>query len=75
MEAAKKLSNLQLELLKVFSFDLEEKQIIEIRDLLAKYFAEKATEEMDRLWDERGWSEQTIEEWSKEHMRTKYKLE
>jgi len=75
MEAVKKLSNLQLELLKVFSFDLEEKQIIEIRDLLAKYFAEKATEEMDRLWDERGWNEQTIEEWSKEHLRTKYKPE
>lgn len=75
METAKKLSNLQLEILRVFSFDLEEKQIIEIRDLLAKYFAEKATEEMDRLWDERGWSEQTIEEWSKEHMRTKYKPE
>jgi len=52
MDSAKKMSNLQLELLKVFSFDLDDKQIVEIRDLLANYFAEKATEEMDRLWEE-----------------------
>lgn len=72
MEKAKRLSNLQLELIKVFSFDLDENQILEIKDLLAKYFADKATEEMDKLWEEQGWNEQTIEEWSKEHLRTKY---
>lgn len=72
MDSAKKMSNLQLELLKVFSFDLDDKQIVEIRDLLAKYFAEKATEEMDRLWEENEWSAETIQQWSKEHMRTKY---
>ena len=72
METTKKMSNLQLELLKVFSFDPEDHQIIEIRNLLANYFAEKATAEMDRLWEENQWNEKTIEEWSKEHMRTKY---
>jgi hypothetical protein len=72
MGAAKQLSNLQLELLKVFSFDLDETQIIEIRDLLAKYFAEKATEEIDKLWEENNWNENTIQDWSNEHMRTKY---
>ena len=72
METTKKMSNLQLELLKVFSFDLEDHQIIEIRNLLVNYFAEKATAEMDRLWEENQWNEKTIEEWSKEHMRTKY---
>lgn len=73
MDSAKKLSNLQLELLKVFSFDLKESQILEIRELLAQYFADKATEEMDRLWEERGWSDEKMEEWANEHMRTKYK--
>ncbi|NBC07206.1 MAG: hypothetical protein GVY26_08435 [Bacteroidetes bacterium] len=70
MRAAKQLSNLQLELLKVFSFDLDEGQLIEIRDLLAKYFAEKATEEMDKLWEENHWDEGVIKEWSNEHMRS-----
>jgi hypothetical protein len=73
MEAAKGLTNLQLELLKVFSFDLSDQQIREIRSLLAKYFAEQATREMDKLWENEKWSDETMEKWSKEHMRTKYK--
>ncbi len=72
MQPTKGLTNLQLELLKVFSYDLSEAQIIEIRDLLAKYFAEKATKDMDDLWDSEGWSNETMENWLNEHMRTKY---
>lgn len=72
MESTKKLSNLQLELLRVFSFDLSEKQLLEIRGLLANYFANKVSEEMDSLFDSNQWGEEKIEEWSKEHMRTNY---
>lgn len=69
------LTNLQLEILQLFRYELDEKQLLEIRDLLARYFADRATEEMDRLWEERGWTEDTMEEWSEEHMRTKYEDE
>ncbi len=69
---AQKLTNLQLELLKVFSFELSDEQMQEIRSLLANYFAEKATEEADRLWDEQGWTEETMEKWANEHFRTPY---
>ena len=75
IEQSGALTNLQLEILQIFKYELEEEQLLEIRDLLARYFADKATEEMDRLWEERGWSEKTMEEWSKEHMRTKYEGE
>jgi hypothetical protein len=75
MEATKKLSNLQLELLRVFSFELSEKQLLEIRALLANYFANKVSTEMDSLFEENEWGEEKIEEWSKEHMRTKYEDE
>lgn len=68
----KPLSNLQLELLKVFSFDLEEEQLLEIRALLSRYFADKATQEMDALFAQNGWGEEKVEEWSKQHMRAKY---
>jgi hypothetical protein len=34
---------------------------------------DKATDEMDRLWDENNWSEETMKEWSNEHLRTPYK--
>lgn len=73
MEATKKLSNLQLELLQVFRYDISESQLLEIRGLLAKYFAEKVSNEMDALFEANGWGEEKIEEWSSEHMRTKYR--
>lgn len=72
MELGGRLSNLQLELLKLFQYNISDEQILEIRDLLAKYFARKATEEMDALWETNNWDEKTMEDWGKEHMRTKY---
>ncbi|WP_353481721.1 hypothetical protein [Haliscomenobacter sp.] len=68
---SKKLSNLQLELLKVFSYELSEEQLSEIRNLLANYFAEKASDQMDLLWEQNNWSEETMNEWGKEHMRVR----
>ena len=70
MAAQKKLTNLQLEMLKVFSYELPEEQLLEIRQLLAKYFAQKVDEEMDRLWEEKGWTDATMREWANEHLRS-----
>ena len=64
-----KLTNLQLELLKVFNYDLNQQQLTDIRDLLANYFAEQATREMDKLWEQQGWDEITMIEWASEHSR------
>ncbi len=72
MELSGRLSNLQIELLKLFKYNISDAQLLEIRDLLAKYFARKATEEMDKLWNDNNWNEQTIEQWGQTHMRTKY---
>lgn len=69
---AKKLTNLQIELLEVFKYELNEEQLKEIRNLLANYFADKVTKEIDALFEANDWGEEKIEEWSKEHMRTKY---
>ena len=38
-------------------------------------YAQKAEEEMDRLWENGTINEQVIEQWGKEHMRTPYKLQ
>jgi hypothetical protein len=72
MVHAQKLTNLQLELVKLFSYKVAENQVLEIKQLLSNYFADKATEEMDRLWDENNWSEETMKEWSNEHLRVVY---
>ncbi|MEN0005910.1 MAG: hypothetical protein AAF798_17300 [Bacteroidota bacterium] len=72
MKTATGLTNLQLELLKIFSYNLEEQQLLEIKSLLANYFAEQVTKNIDQLFEEKGWGLEKIEEWSKEHMRTRY---
>ncbi len=66
----KKLSNLQIELLKLFTFDLSDEQLLEIKNLISEYFARKATDRMDELWEDRGWTAETMKEWGEIHMRT-----
>ncbi|MCE2895328.1 MAG: hypothetical protein LW721_12880 [Flammeovirgaceae bacterium] len=63
-------SNLQLELLKLYANGISDQQLIEIKWLLGKYFAEKATTDMDQLIKEKGLSESDIVEKSKEHHRS-----
>jgi hypothetical protein len=71
MEAAEKLTNVQIELLKLFRYNLPEKQLTEIKNMLAKYFANSAGDEMDKLWDEKGWDNNTMNDWANEHLRKK----
>ena len=65
----KPLTNLPLELLQTFRYELSEAQWVEIRDLLTRYFAEKVSDEMDALFEANDWGDETIEAWSKEYMR------
>ncbi|KHD06701.1 hypothetical protein PN36_17600 [Candidatus Thiomargarita nelsonii] len=63
------LSNLQLELLKLYANNISENQLIEIKLLLANYFAQQATHAMDKLWETQGLTEQTMIEWTNEQNR------
>jgi len=63
-------SNLQLELLKLYANGISDQQLIEIKWLLGKYFAEKATTDMDQIIKGKGLSESDIVEKSKEHHRS-----
>jgi len=69
MEATQ-LTNLQKELLKTFNYNLSESELNEIKNLLAKYFAEKATQEIDQEWEENKWSKNTMDSWLNEHLRS-----
>lgn len=65
------LSNMQVELLKLYSNNVSEKQLFEIRMLLAKYFAQQATEAMEKVWEEKKLTEQDMIDWTHEHNRAK----
>jgi hypothetical protein len=62
-------TNLQLELLKLYANGISDEQLTEIKWLLGKYFAEKATSGMDNLINEKGLTPQDIIEKSNEHHR------
>ncbi|HYV90245.1 MAG TPA: hypothetical protein VE978_00610 [Chitinophagales bacterium] len=68
-----RITNLQQELMKLFSIKLSEQELLEIKELLSNYFAEKLTKQIDSQWKEKGWTNETMEQWLKEHHRTPYK--
>lgn len=51
-----------------------DEQMKEISELLSSYFARKAVEAADSLWDEGKIDDNTIETWKNEHMRTPYRI-
>ena len=65
----------QLEFMNAINSINSESELKEFRDMLARYFAQKAQKGIDALWDEGVISNDTIEEWGEEHMRTPYHYE
>ena len=55
------LTNAQLEILKAFSHNLSEKDLIDLRKTLADFFAEKAITEANKAWDEKGWANEDVD--------------
>ena len=49
-----------------------DEQMKEIGNLLSDYFAQKAVQETDKLWDDKVIDCSTIEKWKNEHLRTPY---
>lgn len=60
------LSNMQMELLKLYSMNISDETLIEIRRMLAKFFWKKTIAEADRIWVERGYTNELMEEWRNE---------
>lgn len=63
---AQKLSDLQLELLKVYSFEPSEDDLENIKVMLAKYFAAKLIDKVDLSIRESNISDNDLESWLNE---------
>ena len=48
-------------------------EVHELRQIISNYYAQKATEEMDKLWESGQWSEEKNNAVLNEHLRTPYK--
>lgn len=65
-------TNLQIELLKLFARQVTHDDLDAIKRLIARYFAEKAMDEADLIWQQKGYKADEILDM---HLRTPYKPE
>ena len=63
----------QLDVLNLLKGIKTDAEYADSRNMLARYFADKAQKEIDALWDNGTINEQTIEAWGNERMRTPYR--
>jgi hypothetical protein len=63
------MSNLQLELLKLYANQVSDEELLEIRRMLGLFFAKKATEEMQKVWETQQLTPADMLKWADEHNR------
>jgi len=62
-EKIKKLTNAQIELLNWFKLEMTDEDVKELRQILIQHYADKITEDVDKLFEENDWGQEKIEEW------------
>lgn len=66
MQVKAPLSNLQQELLKLYASNVSDADLLAIKRYLVKFFAEKAITEADKIWDDKGYTNETMKNWLNE---------
>jgi len=52
-----------MEMLKLYSAGVKEEDLYEIKRMVGTYFAQKASEEADKVWNERGYTDEVMDRW------------
>lgn len=71
-DTLKSLNTNQIEILKLFSRELSEKDLMEIKRLIVKYLAQKVTDMVDDVWEENNWTQEDMDRMLNTHKRTPY---
>ena len=56
------LSNIQAELLKLFSAEIPESHLLELKKVMAKFLMDKARDKADAIWDQKGYSDEKLQQ-------------
>lgn len=64
--ASTKFSNLQLELLRLFSMNIPDEEMTKIRDIIARHMLKNKLKEFDEQVKKQGISETDLEKWLNE---------
>lgn len=62
----------QMKVIELMRHVKSDEQMEEISHLLSEYFAHKAIEEADKLWEQHIIGSEKVNEWKNEHLRTPY---
>jgi hypothetical protein len=57
-----------LEILKLYSLDLTEAELLDLKNVLAQHFADRLSKRVDKIWQEKGLTEEDMEKWLNEDM-------
>jgi hypothetical protein len=60
------LSNVQQEILKLYATELLENELVELKMQLARFYAQKAIQAADKIWDEKGYLAADMDKWLNE---------
>ena len=63
------LTNLQLEIIKLYSTGMKRQELFELKDVLAAFFARKAIKEADTIWDEQNLTNSDMDAWLNEEQQ------
>ena len=63
------LNEVQVSLLRLTE-NLSGEELKSLKQLIIDFKAQRLAESIDKVWDEKGWSETTMQEFLKIHMRT-----
>lgn len=57
------LTNVQVELMKLYSTNLSGKDLEDLKNLLVKFYTDRAILMADEIWDEKGLTDTDMEAW------------
>ena len=60
------LSNVQIELMKLYSTGLREKDMQDLKSVLGKFYAGKAISQANEIWDQRKLTDEDMDKWLNE---------
>ena len=67
------LNKAQMDILRLLEHIKTDEEADELRDVISNFYARKAEEAMDRLWEAGLWDQEKNDAILKEHLRTPYK--
>lgn len=73
MEQQMKITPAQYELLNILSCINKDEDVAALKSVIVQFLNSRLQNEMEKLWENGTLTEEKVEAWSHEHMRTPYK--